>query len=379
MAEISEGNAFPGPNDIETPGVKPNALVREYLLERLPIYRDLHNLQKQGWESEAGDTYFQNQRQRADHPNFRTEAGFFMLMHNIGIELNKATAALTIQNSGNPRPAILDLCMAPGGFSSAALSYNRSALLRAISLPPAQGGHKITLKKPWSSTNPEAKIFVSFRDITFLADEMETPVSSIPASHPDFASFSSDRPFLGQEFDLVFCDGQVLRTHERLEYRENSEATRLLTSQLVLGLQRIQPGGSMVILLHKANTWSSVLLMHTFTLFSDSVELFKPRKAHRTHSSFYLVAKGVRPRDEAAVEAVRQWKVKWNMATFGVVEGREDGLPLDEGEVEVLGSGEEKVRVVLKEFGPALVRMAEPVFEIQAEALRNAPWMRSQT
>ncbi|KAK4155265.1 hypothetical protein C8A00DRAFT_13671 [Chaetomidium leptoderma] len=338
----------------------------------------------QGWQSEAGDTYFQNQRQRADNANAKTKTGFFKLMRTIGLELDDATSALTLRGGGgggHSRPAILDLCMAPGGFSSAALYRNPSALLRGISLPPSQGGHEMLLDKYWSTTDPHAPIYVSFRDITLLADEMGTPASGIPASHPDAASFSVDRPFLEHKFDLVFCDGQVLRTHERLEYREKSEASRLLTTQLVLGLQRIRSGGTMVILLHKADAWPSVLLMRTFATFSDHVELFKPQTAHRMRSSFYLVAKGVRPGREAAAEAVRRWKAKWSMATFGVGGGgggeiEEDGL--GEGEVDVLESGgEEKVRAVLQEFGPALVRMVEPVFAIQAEALKKAPWMKN--
>lgn len=254
------------------------------------------------------------------------------------------------------------------------------------------------LRDPWSDTDPNADIYVSFRDIALLAEEMGTPLSSIPASHDDAASFSSNRPFLGQEFDLVFCDGQVLRTHERAECkstssvcmlllkstdsyvchldRERCEASRLLTSQLVLALQRIRSGGTMVILLHKADRWQNVLLMYTFTTFADYVTLFKPPTAHRTRSSFYLVAKGVRPEREAALEAVRQWKAKWSMVTF-----RQSGDGEDErGEVEleVLGSGgEEKVNGVLQEFGPDLVKMVEPVFRIQAEALRNASWMKN--
>ena len=133
----------------------------------------------------------------------------------------------------------------------------------------------------------------------------------------------------------------------------------------------------MVILLHKADAWPSVLLMHTFATFAETVDLFKPRAGHRMRSSFYLVAKGVRPEREAAVEAVRRWKAKWSMATFGVGGGGEDGVDgLGEGELEVLESGgEEKVKTVLREFGPALVRMVEPVFAIQAEALKKAPWM----
>ncbi len=54
-----------------------------------------------------------------------------------------------------------------------------------------------------------------------------------------------ERPFLGQTFDLVFCDGQVLRTHSRGEHREHGEPFRLRVSQLILALQRIDAGGTL--------------------------------------------------------------------------------------------------------------------------------------
>ncbi|KAK4101566.1 hypothetical protein N658DRAFT_48164 [Parathielavia hyrcaniae] len=387
MADTSESNISLEPADASTqPRAKPKALIGQYLLEHLPTYRELRELQT---KSEEADTFFENQRQRADYADIKAKTGLFKLMHKIGLELNAATSALTLRRPSDrsPRPAILDLCMAPGGFSLAALSRNPAALLRGISLPPSQGGHEMLLRKRWSETDPDAQIYVSFRDITLLADELGTPASSIPSSHPDAASFSSDRPFIEHEFDLVICDGQVLRTHERAEYRETNEATRLLTAQLVLALQRIRPGGTMVMLLHKADAWQNVLLMHTLTALASTVQLFKPLAGHRLRSSFYLVAKGVRPDCDAAAEAVRQWKAKWSLATFGVGLGAavsggggcedEDEDGVGGTEVEVLKSGaEEKVRAVLREFGPALARMAEPVFAIQAEALKKAPWMK---
>jgi len=138
-------------------------------------------------------------------------------MRSIGLELNAATSGLTINRAHKPHHAILDLCMAPGGFSAAALHRNPAAIVRGISLPPGRGGHDMLLKN-WSDIHPDAKIFVDFRDITLLAEEMGVPLRSIPPEHPDAQLFSSDRPFHSEgKFDLVFCDGQVLRTQERGE------------------------------------------------------------------------------------------------------------------------------------------------------------------
>lgn len=126
----------------------------------------------------------------------------------------------------------------------------------------------------------------------------------------------------------------------------------------------------MVILLHKADIWSSVQLIYTFSRFSDTIALFKPTKGHRARSSFYLVAKGVRPERDAGVEAVGRWKAQWKIATFG-----EEAM--SEREWEVLGRREERdIEVVLREFGSELLRLTAPVFVIQEEALRNAPWMK---
>jgi len=287
--------------------------------------------------------------------------------------------------------------MAPGGFSTFALQKNPSVLVRGISLPPSMGGHEIRFDLAdgskadydWSDSDPDAPIYVDFRDITFLADEMGSPSTSIPASHQDAASFSSDRPFLGQVFDLASCDGQVLRTHERKKYRESSEAMRLLTSQLVIALQRIRRGGSMVVLLHKADAWwPSVLLMHAFSQFSDRLVLIKPTTQHTRRGSFYLIAQGINPKAEAAVQAVEQWKARWRWATFGEASGGADvvgddndsgvgaGIS-DEDAAKVLEWGEEaKVRAVLDEFGPRLVELVAPVFQIQADALENPPWAK---
>ena len=65
----------------------------------------------------------------------------------------------------------------------------------------------------------------------------------------------------------------------RAQYREKSEASRLLTSQLVLALQRISMGGTIVILLHKVDAWDTVALRYTFSK-SSSLRLFKPKKKH---------------------------------------------------------------------------------------------------
>lgn len=203
-----------------------------------------------------------------------------------------------------------------------------------------------------------------FLDITMLAREFG--VDEVPLAHPEHASFLRERPYLGQTFHLVFCDGQVLRTHERLEHREQHEALRLTVSQLILALQRIRPGGTLVMLLHKIEAWDTAELLYQFSRFS-SIQLFKPEKTHAIRSSFYLVARNVQPHSDAAERTVEVLKQAWWRATFGG--------PAGTGQTKVLPDGA-YVHAVINEFGKVLIALGRPIWDIQANALSKMDFVK---
>jgi 23S rRNA U2552 (ribose-2'-O)-methylase RlmE/FtsJ len=215
----------------------------------------------------------------------------------------------------------------------------------------------------------DSRLDIKFLDITMLASAMG--VSTIPPDHPESEKFLLDPPpFAGQEFDLVFCDGQVLRSQQLEEYRKESEAGRLTTSQLVLAVTRVREGGSIVMLLHKVEVLRTAHLLHTFSKFA-SVALFKPRHSHATRSSFYMVATNVRPHHAPAQAAVQQWKQFWAAKTF----------PAGKESLETPSStpttGPETAMSLIGEFGPELAQLGRPVWKVQADALRKAPFIRS--
>lgn len=141
------------------------------------------------------------------------------------------TSALTPGDLGVQPFQVLDLCMAPGGFTWGTLQYNRAAIAYGITLPSKIGGYK-----NWFTLPPER---IKFVDITMLANEFG--VETIPMSHPDHSLFLTERPFADHRFQLIFCGGAVLRSHERSEHRREFERTRLTMSQLILAMQRIIP------------------------------------------------------------------------------------------------------------------------------------------
>jgi 23S rRNA U2552 (ribose-2'-O)-methylase RlmE/FtsJ len=291
----------------------------------------------------------------------------------IGNELNSATgSALSFNFPATKTVAVLDLCMAPGGFTTAALAHNPRASVHGITLPVHMGGYEIRIPR-WR-TDPRI-VAIRFLDITMLAGEMgvDDIATAIPASHPDAGRFSAERPFEGEQFNLVFCGGTVVRNHARAAYREGREGIRLLTSQLVLAFNRICPGGTLVVVMHRADAWDSVRLLHLLGKFAE-IQLFKPARAHARKSSFYAVARNVQSQAREAVEAVEKWKGQWREATL-----RGDGVAEMEGcAEEVSGEGaitDESVDNLLAEFGERLVRLTKPIFAIQTQALRTAPWV----
>lgn len=121
----------------------------------------------------------------------------------------------------------------------------------------------------------------------------------------------------------------------------------------------------MVILLHKLASWHPLSLVYTFSKFSQ-VRLYKPKRAHATRSSFYMVASHVQSQSTEALAKIEFWKRTWKVATFGTDEEYWQEIRVDTQEV----------TKVLEEFGPELIRMGRDVWNTQRKGLENAPFMK---
>jgi 23S rRNA U2552 (ribose-2'-O)-methylase RlmE/FtsJ len=298
--------------------------------------------------------FFQRQRASADAGNPETAKRFYDMMQRIGNELQRCTGILTVPKS-QENPKFLDLCMAPGGFLHAAMELNRHASATAYSLPVEDGGHKVLLPGHHS-------VKVKLLDITMLAADLG--FDNIPKEHPDRNNFLPREFGDGRVFDIVFCDGQVLRNHKRAAYREKREARRLTVTQLALGLEHVKPGGAIIILLHKLEAVDTVELLCQFNRFS-SITLFKPAKCHAKRSSFYMVGSNIQTEHPEVITAIQNWKHTWAVATFG---GEEDYG-------EIVRRDNSQAERTLDDFGSELVRLGRKIWDIQARALANAPFI----
>lgn len=168
----------------------------------------------QGWNNPAADTHFENERSSADNPSEKQKDTFYNMTCRIGNELNgflggPGNGILSLRSPPRQSLSVLDLCMAPGGFSTAVLNHNthHDVSIHGVTLPVSMGAYEVRIPN-WRSDPRIANI--QFLDVTMLASEMSiTSPDEIPASHSDKASFittplfsSSDNP--SRKFDIVF-------------------------------------------------------------------------------------------------------------------------------------------------------------------------------
>ncbi|RAL59206.1 hypothetical protein DID88_006661 [Monilinia fructigena] len=310
----------------------------------------------------GGDAHFRQQRQRADSTTPEEERNFYIMMQQIGEEMHHSHRIFSIAFVPDAQVNILDLCMAPGGYTAAALSHRSAFQAYGITLAPESGGHTIIIDKNRLQG-------LRFHDITMFK-EFCPGGKEIPECFK--SRFSDIRPYKSIKFHLVFADGKTLRTHDRLkdtyDANLNKETVRLQTSQLILAMNRMHNGGTLVMLLHKVDTWHSAFLLYTFSKFAK-VEIFKPIKKHATRSSFYMVATDINVNHTIALTAIESWKEDWFRATFGGPD--KTGLPKEEPRSEV-------VQELLTEFGPKLIELGHKAWMVQANALSYTSYAGSK-
>lgn len=117
-------------------------------------------------------------------------------MQSIAAGMHELTRALQISSK---EPQIIDLCMAPGGYTASAININPSAIVFGVTLPQTFGWHPVLLKNRLQTN-------IVFTDITIEAAELG--VTDLPKEHPELNLFKTECLLpADHKFDLVFCDG----------------------------------------------------------------------------------------------------------------------------------------------------------------------------
>ncbi|KEQ58919.1 uncharacterized protein M437DRAFT_9133, partial [Aureobasidium melanogenum CBS 110374] len=212
----------------------------------------------QGWQNRAGDTFFEKRRRQSINADERSQKILFDMMGRIAEEMNASTGAFNISNA---MPAVLDLCVAPGGFVKYVLEINPFASVDAFSLLEQHGGHEMRI--PSGRSDP--RVSVAFQDVTLFADEFGLPdIFKDPKNETNLAL---RWPYMTECYNMVICDGQVPRQNQVED--DYLEPLRLTYSQLFLGLKRIASGGTMIVLLHRSGRVRIFRLLGMFCRFAQ--------------------------------------------------------------------------------------------------------------
>ena len=137
----------------------------------------------QGWSDKGGDTFFENRRKKATRPNQKGKASFYEMTKRVGKGMALETSIFRLDSVC---PRMLDLCMAPGGFTTTAAKETPRLFIDAVTLPTEIGGYEVMAKDICQN--------IIYADITMYLMEMACQ-DSIPTAHPDSSSFVRTIPW----------------------------------------------------------------------------------------------------------------------------------------------------------------------------------------
>ncbi|PHH60240.1 hypothetical protein CDD81_1940 [Ophiocordyceps australis] len=323
--------------------------VRDFIVAQSPVYLHLESLRKEGWASAAGDQFFKRQRELTATPN---NDYFFKMTKFVGVQMQNQTMAFNVLKKST-EPCALDMGMAPGGFSETMLTLFKKTKVTAITLPESQGGYPTSLQ--------DDNLKLMFYDINDLVGDVGLDhISEMRSSE----STVMDKLLGAQVYDVVICGSQATQARKMALEFPARYSERLQLAQLVIAMSHLKDNGTVIAVMHKPENHKTAELLRIFSSIAD-ICLFKPNKVHSKRSSFYMVAKNVKPSSPAAIQALKEWREEWRVATMV----SNDPLYCRKEK------SVEEVEKMLKEFGDELVRLGNPIWAIQAKALEKAPFM----
>lgn len=298
------------------------------------------------------DAHYKEQQNRSDNADEEQQKFFYDMMLTIGRSMDSHTGVFSF---GSDKPIVLDTCFAPGGFATVILDKHPEAKICGLTLPEEEGGHSVFLNEHTKN----GRIVMRFMDITKLGFEYGLRPKDIQED------MSTEIVYPAKQFDLAVCDGQLLRTNKihRNSNLEDKAAARLDCSQLILALNRLRHGGTLVILLHHIEALDNIELLYLFSQIAD-IQLFKHQWFHAPRSSFYMIAKNVQSDSVLAATAIQNWKELWRKCSFESASFHEQCL--ETGITKTMA-----VKKLLEDFGETFIKLAEPIWFQQIVGLEK--------
>ncbi|KAJ7581527.1 hypothetical protein C8J56DRAFT_267420 [Mycena floridula] len=243
--------------------LSPEIANSDVLLELNLIREEQHNA--------VHRAYSAHQRKQSDDPSPELQLAWYRSMKLVLKEIDEEIKVVPFK----ARITFLDVGCCPGGFSSYILSKNPSSIGLGISLPVEDGGHSFLLDE-----------HLQYRFELHWSDITQYQLGPSPYNSNKLRAL----PFASASFDLVLLDGHPLRQGGKRYSPYKSDI--LLISQLIIGLQAVSWGGTVVIKLARPERPLTARILYLFDKLSLSLATWKPICMHATRDTFYAVAKG---------------------------------------------------------------------------------------
>ncbi|CAE6405053.1 unnamed protein product [Rhizoctonia solani] len=312
------------------------------------ILVELVALRSQGWESETLDGVFLAQRTTADtNRTPEDDSKWLHLMCKSLGQMDKQKRFINVNR-------FIDLGCFPGGYSTYILQKCPSATGFGISLPFEEGGHGLAIP-----ANLLPRMELRTADLTNF-----DLAPSIPKPQAPFTQLGP-LPFELNSFDLVVCDGHSLRNNP-----DNADRpwnwTRLLISQVLMGLRAVSPGGTIFLKLSHPEKAMGARILLALCRIAGLVRTVKPQPLHAIRGTFYVIAQQVST-DSADYQAlVESLERIWYTMSFEGETGYGREITWEEEDTIINWAD-----VVSEQGLDNLARLGTEVWRIQCGALRK--------
>ena len=223
--------------------------------------------------------------------------------------------------------------MAPGGFTTGFLKFNRFGHVFGITPHEREHGTKVVPR--YNTKDDRVKVY--------------------------FGDFVQDPPTFNEKFDLAVCNGEVFCVGPSGPAANPWRKWCFMHAQLIWSVNRLKQDGRLVILVDNIDSWPTIELLNTIRTFS-SPGLFKAGRCHVMSGIFWIVANDVCPESEEAKKAIKHWT---EILNYALDKGPDSDawMPLYDGDV---------VLSFFHEYGTDFLKSAEPIWNSQADALHAA-------
>ncbi|CEL63146.1 hypothetical protein RSOLAG1IB_05186 [Rhizoctonia solani AG-1 IB] len=311
------------------------------------ILVELVALRSQGWESESLDNVFLTQRTTAD--NSRSSEDDTRWLRT----MCKSLSQMDRQKRFIHTNRFMDIGCFPGGYSTYILQKCPLATGLGISLPFEDGGHGLAIP---SDLLPRMELRTADLTNFDLAPSIHKPETPFTQLGP--------LPFELNNFDLVVCDGHSLRNNP-----DNADRpwnwTRLLISQLLMGLRAVSAGGTIFIKLSHPEKALGARILLALSRIARSVRTVKPQ-LHAIRGTFYVITQQISTSSASYRGLVESLERLWYIMSFEGEAGY--GRAITWEEENTIIDWEE---VVSNRGLDELTRFGIEVWRVQCNALRK--------